>query len=49
MRRNTPCDLDGICPYANDPTGATCDYWCHYSEDDAEDNLNDYYKEEFEV
>ena len=28
LRRETPCDLDGICPYSDDPTGRTCDYWC---------------------
>ena len=27
LRKNTPCDCDGICPY--DATyGHDCEYWC---------------------
>lgn len=26
----TPCDIDGICPYSNDPTPYTCDTYCDY-------------------
>lgn len=34
MRKNTPCDVDGICPYAMDGE-CNCEYWC--GGDDAED------------
>lgn len=27
---NTPCELDGFCPYSNDPTPHTCDMYCDY-------------------
>ena len=27
IRRETPCDLDGICPYAAESYGS-CEYWC---------------------
>ena len=27
IRRETPCDLDGICPYASESYGS-CEYWC---------------------
>lgn len=27
LRRNCPCDLDGICPYEAEYSH-DCDYWC---------------------
>lgn len=27
MRKNTPCDLDGICPY-DAQYSRDCEYWC---------------------
>lgn len=27
IRRNTPCDCDGICPY-DALYGNDCEYWC---------------------
>ena len=27
IRKNTPCDCDGICPY-NAEYGGDCEYWC---------------------
>lgn len=27
IRKNTPCDIDGICPYAAE-YGRDCEYWC---------------------
>lgn len=35
IRRETPCDLDGICPYASESYGS-CEYWC--GADDLEDD-----------
>lgn len=43
LRRNTPCDCDGICPYEAE-YGYTCEYWC--SEDEPEDDPFDYEEEE---
>lgn len=34
IRRNTPCDIDGICPYAAE-YGCDCEYWC--GQDEPED------------
>lgn len=30
LRRETPCDIDGICPYADMHSGYmnSCEYWC---------------------
>ena len=27
LRKDTPCDLDGICPYENEGY-CSCEYWC---------------------
>ncbi len=27
IRKNTPCDLDGICPYEAE-YNCDCEYWC---------------------
>ena len=27
IRKNTPCDLDGICPYDSE-YWCDCEYWC---------------------
>ena len=27
IRRNTPCDLDGVCPYHAE-YNCDCEYWC---------------------
>ena len=35
IRRETPCDLDGICPY-NATYNCDCEYWC--SADEPEDH-----------
>ena len=56
MRKITPCDIDGICPYANLHSGYinSCEYWCGEEEpedypnyDDADDTpiYFDYYAE----
>lgn len=29
LRKNTPCDLDGICPY-DSQDNCTCEYWCGF-------------------
>lgn len=36
LRRNCPCDLDGICPYENMHSGYmnSCEYWCGADEPD---------------
>lgn len=39
LRRNTPCDLDGICPYESESNGS-CEYWC--GADEPEDYPADY-------
>lgn len=40
LRRNCPCDLDGICPYEDMHSGyiGSCEYWCgaEEPEDDPE-------------
>ena len=35
IRKNTPCDIDGFCPYAAE-YGCDCEYWCGAEE--PEDN-----------
>ena len=44
VRRNTPCDLDGICPYENMHSGYwnSCEYWCGAEE--PEDSPDDEYE-----
>ena len=34
MKKNTPCDCDGICPYDAEYS-ADCEYWC--GEEEPED------------
>lgn len=38
LRRNCPCDLDGICPYEDMHSGyiGSCEYWC--GSDEPEDD-----------
>lgn len=31
LRRETPCDLYGVCPYGAE-NGYTCEYWCGENE-----------------
>ena len=33
LRKNTPCDIDGICPYEAE-YGYTCEYYCGADEPD---------------
>ena len=37
IRKNTPCECDGICPYADMHSGYmnSCEYWC--GEDEPQD------------
>jgi len=46
LRRNCPCDLDGICPYEDMHSGYmnSCEYWC--GADEPQDNPSDWYEEE---
>lgn len=39
LRKNTPCDLDGICPYAAE-YNCDCEYWC--GADEPEDYPEEY-------
>ena len=39
LRRVTPCDCDGICPYESESYG-TCEYWCGTDEHDDVDETN---------
>ncbi len=34
IRKNTPCDLDGVCPYEDMHSGYfnSCEYWCGTNE-----------------
>ncbi len=38
IRKNTPCDCDGVCPYEAE-YGYTCEYWC--GEDEPENYYDD--------
>ncbi len=41
LRRTTPCDCDGICPYDSENYG-TCEYWCGANEpQDIPDEYNE--------
>lgn len=42
LRKDTPCDLDGICPYESGEY-CSCEYWC--GADEPQDNPEDW--EEF--
>ena len=46
IRKNCPCDLDGICPYEDMHSGyiGSCEYWCGADEpqDDPEEWEDDY-------
>ena len=52
LRRETPCDHDGICPYAYMHSGYmnSCEYWCgaEEPEDYEYEAMDDYYSEIFE-
>ena len=39
IRKNTPCDIDGICPYEAE-YNCDCEYWC--GEDEPVDIPEDY-------
>lgn len=39
LRKNTPCDFDGICPYEAEYSH-DCEYWC--GADEPEDYPEDY-------
>ena len=42
LRKNTPCDIEGICPYADMHSGYynSCEYWC--GADEPQDNPDDW-------
>lgn len=39
LRKNTPCDCDGICPYDAEYSH-DCEYWC--GADEPQDNPEDW-------
>ena len=39
LRKNTPCDCDGICPYDAEYSH-DCEYWC--GADEPQDNFEDW-------
>ena len=43
LRRDTPCDCDGVCPYEDMHSGHmnSCEYWC--GEDEPQDNFDEDY------
>lgn len=42
LRQNTPCDMDGICPYEAE-YARDCEYWCGADEEpDVSDIPDDY-------
>ena len=42
LRKNTPCDMDGICPY-DAQYSRDCEYWCGADEEpDIPDIADDY-------
>lgn len=43
LRKVTPCDISGICPY-NAEVSSTCEYWCgeEEPEENHEEDLDDY-------
>lgn len=43
VRKNTPCDLDGVCPYEAEQWG-DCEYWC--GADEPQDTPEDWDEEE---
>ena len=45
IRRETPCDLDGICPYSAESWGS-CEYWC--GADEPEDDPPEWFCVTFE-
>lgn len=38
VRKNTPCDCDGICPYEAE-YGYSCEYWCGEEDEDYPDDI----------
>ena len=46
LRKMTPCDCDGICPYEDMHSGYmnSCEYWCGANE--PQDDPTDWYDEE---
>lgn len=45
LKRTTPCDLDGFCPYDSESNG-TCEYWCGAEEpEDLPEETVDCYEE----
>ncbi len=45
LRKITPCDFDGICPYNSESYGS-CEYWCGAEEPDDTPELSEDDKEE---
>ena len=45
LRRNCPCDIDGICPYEAEYS-STCEYWCGQDEPEYDPYNDPEYKEE---
>lgn len=45
LRRNCPCDLDGICPYDAEYF-SSCEYWC--GADEPQDDPSDWCNEKEE-
>lgn len=41
IRKNTPCDYDGICPYDAEYS-STCEYWCGAEEPEDEIDFSDW-------
>ena len=48
LRKMTPCDCDGICPYEDMHSGYmnSCEYWC--GADEPADDPTDWYDDEEE-
>lgn len=48
LRKMTPCDCDGICPYEDMHSGYmnSCEYWC--GADEPQDDPTDWYNDEEE-
>ncbi len=45
VRKNCPCDLDGVCPYESENWGS-CEYWC--GADEPQDEPDEWFFEEDE-
>lgn len=45
LRRECPCDYDGICPY-DAQYSSTCEYWCGADEPEDYPDIDYFYSEE---